>query len=163
MALDGVLAQQLLGVADEVVQRLQGREDLDEVRLRRRLALLARDEGGDLFRLLEDEIVDAEQDLSPLAEGALAPGRKRVAGRGTASRACSASRRVASAKGRPVAGLTAARRPARPSTSRLAIQEWARSRRPIGEGGRGRLRDGHGRDSNSALPRRPRREERPLE
>ncbi len=42
-----------------------------------------------------------------------------------ADAACSASSRLVSAKVRPVAGLTAPRRPARPSTSRLPIQEWS--------------------------------------
>ena len=65
----GLVTQHVLGMVGEVLEPLQGREDLDRVGLWGRLPLLARDELAQRGRVFEDRVAQTQQVAAALLEG----------------------------------------------------------------------------------------------
>ena len=79
LALDRLVPQDVFGVEGQVLQGLEGREDLDGLGLGHRLALLAGDQRGQILGALQNGLSEGEEVASPLAEGQAAPTGKRGA------------------------------------------------------------------------------------
>src|SRR6185436_9785211 len=69
-------------MACQVLEGLRGGEQLDQVTLGGRLALLLLDQRRELLGALDQPVADPHQDASTLVEGGRAPGRERGRGGG---------------------------------------------------------------------------------